>query len=201
TSFRVTLEPPGLPRSRTGRGGPGAPQGPFPPSLNRSERVPLPCPRALTAEPSPKPGLTLSRPEGLHRTVQEEAPPRARGAGARLGQVRARTRPGSTAGARSGSRSGALPAPPAPARAGHVVPPLPARLGPGGPSASAGARPRPRQRSKWGEGRRTRGARVGKAEGNLRTGKKTVLTCESKCKTNLSAPRPAFLGSISFIYR
>ncbi|XP_020946459.1 uncharacterized protein LOC110260475 [Sus scrofa] len=35
---------------------------------------------------------------------------------------------------------------------------------------------------------------VGKAEGNLIIGKETVGICESKCKTNSSAPLPAFLG-------
>lgn len=160
------MEHTGLPLSCTGRGSPGAPQGPFPPSLNGSESVTLRCPRARTAEPSQKayPGLlrrlTLALPEGLHRTVQEEAPPRARGAGARLGQERVRTRPDSTAGARSGSRSGARPAPLAPTLAGHVVPSLSARLGPGGPSASAATRPRLGLRTKWGEGRGTKDARA-----------------------------------------
>ena len=96
------------------------------------------------------PILTLSLPERPHRAVQEEASARARETGARLGRRRVRMGPGAAAGVRSGSGSRARPAPPAHARAGHVVPSPPARWDPGGgPSASAAAGPR----TAWGEGR------------------------------------------------
>ncbi|XP_078297677.1 uncharacterized protein LOC144615068 [Panthera onca] len=137
---------------------------------------PLSCPRALATEPAQTPNLTLSLPEGPHRAVQEEASTRAREAGARLGRGRARTGPGGAAGARSGSGSPARPAPPAPARAGHVVPRPPALWAPAasgprqpawpqqGPRTLRGERRGPKGRAPGG-GAPRRGRREGRTRG------------------------------------